>query len=76
MKRATSPTVAAQPRWARRWKPGRSAGFGGRTLVIVDDNTGSPDAGERVGQVGKAGLTVPASSRVGTGVGFAEDQVF
>ncbi|BBX99035.1 type VII secretion protein EccCa [Mycobacterium lacus] len=50
----------------------------GPHLVIVDDNTGSPDAWESVvGQVGKAGITVlRIASRVGTGVGFAEDQVF
>lgn len=50
----------------------------GPYLVIVDDNTGSPDAWESVvGQVGKAGITVlRVASRVGTGVGFADDQVF
>ncbi len=49
----------------------------GPHLVIVDDNTGSPDAWESVvGQVGKAGITVlRLASRVGTGVGFADDQV-
>ena len=49
----------------------------GPHLVIVDDNTGSPDAWESVvGQVGKAGITVlRIASRVGTGVGFGEDQV-
>lgn len=50
----------------------------GPHLVIVDDNTGSPDAWESVvGQVGKAGITLlRIASRVGTGVGFAKDQVF
>src|SRR6185312_5849197 len=50
----------------------------GPHLVIVDDNTGSPDAWESVvGQVGKAGITLlRIASRVGTGVGFATDQVF
>lgn len=50
----------------------------GPHLVIVDDNTGSPDAWESVvGQVGKAGITVlRIASRVGTGVGFSDDQVF
>lgn len=50
----------------------------GPHLVIVDDNTGSPDAWESVvGQVGKAGITLlRVASRVGTGVGFANDQVF
>ncbi|MGO9510326.1 MAG: type VII secretion protein EccCa [Mycobacterium sp.] len=49
----------------------------GPYLVIVDDNTGSPDAWESVvGQVGKAGITLlRLASRVGTGVGFADDQV-
>ena len=49
----------------------------GPHLVIVDDNTGSPDAWESVvGQVGKAGITVlRIASRVGTGVGFSEDQI-
>ncbi|QUR69460.1 type VII secretion protein EccCa [Mycobacterium spongiae] len=50
----------------------------GPHLVIVDDNTGSPEAWESVvGQVGKAGITLlRIASRVGTGVGFAPDQVF
>jgi type VII secretion protein EccCa/type VII secretion protein EccCb len=50
----------------------------GPHLVIVDDNTGSPDAWESVvGQVGKAGITLlRVASRVGTGVGFGADQVF
>ncbi len=50
----------------------------GPHLVIVDDNTGSPDAWESVvGQVGKAGITVlRIASRVGAGVGFGADQVF
>ena len=49
----------------------------GPHLVIVDDNTGSPDAWESVvGQVGKAGITLlRIASRVGTGVGFNDDQV-
>ena len=44
--------------------------------VIVDDNTGSPEAWESVvGQVGKAGITVlRIASRVGIGVGFDKDQ--
>ena len=56
---------------------GRDAVDLGPHLVIVDDNTGSPDAWESVvGQVGKAGITVlRLASRVGTGVGFADDQV-
>ncbi|VBA44275.1 ESX-5 secretion system protein EccC5 [Mycobacterium attenuatum] len=50
----------------------------GPHMVIVDDNTGSPDAWESVvGQVGKAGITVlRIASRIGTGVGFGDDQVF
>lgn len=50
----------------------------GPHLVIVDDNTGSPDAWESVvGQVGKVGITVlRVASRLGTGVGFADDQIF
>lgn len=50
----------------------------GPHLVIVDDNTGSPEAWESVvGQVGKAGITVlRIASRVGTGVGFGDDQIF
>ena len=46
--------------------------------VIVDDNTGSPEAWESVvGRVGKEGLTIlRVASRVGTGVGFARDEVF
>ncbi|MCV7103213.1 type VII secretion protein EccCa [Mycobacterium palustre] len=46
--------------------------------VIVDDNTGSPEAWESVvGQVGKAGITVlRIASRVGIGVGFDRDQLY
>jgi type VII secretion protein EccCa/type VII secretion protein EccCb len=46
--------------------------------VIVDDNTGSPEAWESVvGQVGKAGITVlRIASRVGIGVGFGKDQLY
>lgn len=46
--------------------------------VIVDDNTGSPEAWESVvGQVGKAGITVlRIASRVGIGVGFDKDQLY
>jgi len=46
--------------------------------VIVDDNTGSPEAWESVvGQVGKAGITVlRIASRAGIGVGFDKDQLY
>ena len=46
--------------------------------VIVDDNTGSPEAWESViGRVGKEGITVlRVASRLGTGVGFARDETF
>lgn len=46
--------------------------------VIVDDNTGSPEAWESVvGRVGKDGITVlRVASRVGVGVGFAREEVF
>ncbi|OBH14767.1 MULTISPECIES: type VII secretion protein EccCa [Mycolicibacter] len=46
--------------------------------VIVDDNTGSPEAWESVvGRVGKEGITVlRVASRLGTGVGFARDEIF
>ncbi|RFZ42051.1 ESX-1 secretion system protein EccCa1 [Mycobacterium marinum] len=58
--------------------PGSDAVDLGPHMVIVDDNTGSPDAWESVvGQVGKAGITVlRIASRVGAGVGFGKDQVF
>ncbi|MEO8813844.1 MAG: type VII secretion protein EccCa, partial [Mycobacterium sp.] len=57
-------------------------GAGGHDLgphwVIVDDNTGSPEAWESViGRVGKDGITVlRVASRVGVGVGFAREEVF
>lgn len=46
--------------------------------VIVDDNTGSPEAWESVvGRVGKEGITVlRVASRIGSGVGFARDEIF
>ena len=57
---------------------GLDDGVLGPHLVIIDDNTGSPDAWESVvGQVGKVGITLlRLASRVGAGVGFGEDQVF
>nr|WP_313957380.1 type VII secretion protein EccCa [Mycolicibacterium llatzerense] len=50
----------------------------GPHLVIVDDNTGSPEAWESVvGKVGKEGITLlRVASRVGVGVGFNKRQVF
>lgn len=49
----------------------------GPHLVIVDDNTGSPEAWESVvGKVGKAGITLlRVASRVGIGVGFNKSDV-
>lgn len=46
--------------------------------MIVDDNTGSPEAWESVvGRVGKEGITVlRVASRLGAGVGFARDEIF
>ncbi|MEB3020128.1 type VII secretion protein EccCa [[Mycobacterium] crassicus] len=46
--------------------------------VIVDDNTGSPEAWESVvGRVGKEGITVlRVASRLGSGVGFGRDEIF
>ncbi|ORX06701.1 type VII secretion protein EccCa [Mycolicibacillus trivialis] len=46
--------------------------------LIVDDNAGTPEQWEGVtGQKGMAGITVlRLATRVGTGVGFAEDQRF
>ncbi len=78
---AWTPPVAASPTAmgsALETGQGNAAVDLGPHLVIVDDNTGSPDAWESVvGQVGKAGITVlRIASRVGTGVGFADDQVF
>lgn len=74
----TPPTVASPTAMGSALETGQVGVDLGPHLVIVDDNTGSPDAWESVvGQVGKAGLTVlRIASRVGTGVGFAEDQVF
>ena len=48
----------------------------GPHLVIVDDNTGSPEAWESVvGKVGKAGITLlRVASRVGVGVGFNRNE--
>ncbi|MGD9622210.1 MAG: type VII secretion protein EccCa [Mycolicibacterium sp.] len=50
----------------------------GPHLVIVDDNTGSPEAWESVvGQVGKEGITIlRVATRVGSGVGFGRHEVF
>jgi type VII secretion protein EccCa/type VII secretion protein EccCb len=71
---AVSPTVMGS---ALETGHGTDAVHLGPHLVIVDDNTGSPDAWESVaGQVGKAGITVlRIASRVGIGVGFSDDQV-
>lgn len=57
---------------------GAAAADLGPHWVIVDDNTGSPEAWESVvGQVGKAGITVlRIASRVGIGVGFDKDQLY
>lgn len=75
----TSPTAASPTAMGSTLETGQGIdGIDlGPHLVIVDDNTGSPDAWESVvGQVGKAGITVlRLASRVGAGVGFAEDQV-
>jgi len=74
---STAPTPTATGS-ALEADPGPGEGTLGPHLVIVDDNTGSPDAWEGVvGQVGKVGITVlRIASRVGIGVGFGEDQVF
>lgn len=55
-----------------------AVGSVGPHWVIIDDNTGSPEAWEGViGQIGKVGTTVlRVASRVGVGVGFGKEQVF
>ncbi|GAT07621.1 type VII secretion protein EccCa [Mycolicibacterium novocastrense] len=72
---AASPTAMASPLESPN---GDSPADLGPHWVIVDDNTGSPEAWESVvGQVGKERITVlRVASRVGTGVGFGKDQVF
>lgn len=72
---APSPTTVGSPLES----PDGAAGAElGPHLVIVDDNTGSPEAWESVvGQVGKDGITVlRVATRLGTGVGFGRDEVF
>ncbi len=72
---AASPTTIGSP-----LETGHADGAAelGPHWVIVDDNTGSPEAWESVvGQVGKAGITVlRIASRVGIGVGFDKDQLY
>ncbi|WP_046315045.1 type VII secretion protein EccCb, partial [Mycobacterium sp. UM_Kg1] len=70
---APSPTTMASPLETGGAEPDL-----GPHLVIVDDNTGSPEAWESVvGRVGKEGITVlRVASRLGTGVGFGRDEIF
>lgn len=60
----TPPTVASPTAMGSALETGQVGVDLGPHLVIVDDNTGSPDAWESVvGQVGKAGLTRVSSRR-------------
>lgn len=71
-----SPTTTGSP--LEEASPGGEAAALGPHLVIVDDNTGSPEAWESVvGKVGKEGITLlRVASRTGVGVGFNKSQVF